>query len=525
MNQTLSSGDLIAGLLDAYAYDHPTDSIEILETHISWVVLTGPYAYKVKKPVDLGFLDFTDLARRKYFCDEELRLNRRLSGDLYCDVVPIGLESGRVRIGAMPALDYAIKMQQFGRQDRLDQLVLENQISLADIDALAHRVAAFHDSLAPIDAETEFGSVDAVGEHIADNFAQLTHYLTGREAGELELLKLRTNTEALLHRRARAITERKQLGAVRDGHGDLHTRNIVRFQGGLIPFDCLEFDPSLRSVDVINEIAFLVMDLLACRRTDLAYGFLNAYLEATGDYDGIEVLRLYLAYRCLVRAKVEVITDAQRTDKDAATYVSLRARYLRLAQALLLDTEKPWIIVMHGYSGSGKSWLADRLSTEFPAIRVRSDVERKRMHGLDVTASSESAIDAQLYSPEQSTRTYRRLASIAQTCIAEHFNVIIDAACLRKEQRMAFRDLAQNCNARLAIVSCTADQGVLEQRVTARSAGGASISEAGIDVLRHQLKSCDPLDAHERALTIDVATDANIEIAEIAQRIRRTETS
>lgn len=525
MSDALPGSELPAGLLDARAYDHPTNEIKVLETHISWVVLTGRYAYKIKKPVDLGFLDFTTLKRRKFYCEEELRLNRRLSNELYIDVVPIGEENGSLRIGAEPACEYAVKMQQFGQEDRFDRQILNNQVTVSDAEALARRVAHFHGTLPKVDVDSDFGSAETVAENIAENFAQLTHYLSNRDAGEFELLKLRSNTEALLHRRSNAITERRQLGAVRECHGDLHARNVVKFRGEFIPYDCLEFDASLRCIDVINEIAFMAMDLLSGRRADLAYAFLNAYLETTGDYDGIEVLRLYLLYRCLVRAKVEAITDAQRVNKDAATYSSLTARYIRLAKAILLDTEKPWLIVMHGFSGSGKSWLADRLSAEFPAIRVRSDIERKRMHGLDALAASASGIEAGLYTRDNSMRTYRRLAAIAQTCLLEKFNAIIDAACLRDEQRMAFRDLARNVGARFSIVSCAAGRGVLEQRIAARADTGPSPSEAGLDVLAHQLSSSDPLTDNERAMTVDVATDVNIVIDKLVERIRRIGTS
>jgi aminoglycoside phosphotransferase family enzyme/predicted kinase len=516
---------LLDGLLDARAYNHPTNNIEVLQTHISWVILTGLFAYKIRKPVNLGFVDFSTLAKRKHDCEEELRLNRRLSAQLYVGVVPIGMRQGILCVGATPAIEYAVKMHQFGTQDRLDQRIANNGVTLAQIEALARRVAAFHQSLSPVGDDSDFGSVSAIAEQIGDNLAQLDNAISRREAQEYQLLKLRSSAESQLHRHINALIERKQLGAIRECHGDLHTRNVVDIDGEYLPFDCLEFNASLRCIDVMSEVAFLMMDLTAWRRADLAYAFLNTYLATTGDYAGIEVLRLYLAYRCLVRAKVEAITDAQRVDKDVATYSSLTARYVRLAQTTLFDTDKPRLIVMHGYSGSGKSWVADRLSTEFPAIRLTSDIERKRMHGIGALAGSESGIDSELYSPEKTRDTYRRLAGIARDCLLEKFDVIVDAACLKKEQRMIFRDVARNAGGQFVLVTCTADRRVLEQRVASRERVGASISEAGPAVLEHQLSTTDPLTDHERVTAVVVATDTTVEIDQVKEQIQRANTS
>lgn len=308
---------LIAALRDPSCYPHPVDRIEILETHISWVVLTGPYAYKIKKPVNPGFLDFTTLEKRHACCRDELRLNRRLAPGLYLDVVGITGSPERPHIGGDgEIIEYAVKMVQFG-QDQLASRLLENgNLTARHIGQLAEKIAAFHQQAAAAEAGSPLGSPQAVTAHALQNFDQIAA-LPGAAADHSALSDLRRWTEREAAAREAAMNARQSGASVRECHGDLHLGNIALIEGEITPFDCIEFSAELRWNDVASEVAFLVMDLIDRGRPDFAFLFLSGYLEMTGDYNATAVLRFYLVYRAMVRAKVHCLRAHQPDIGDA----------------------------------------------------------------------------------------------------------------------------------------------------------------------------------------------------------------
>src|SRR6266516_4567782 len=268
------------------------EQVTVLETHISYVLLTGRYAYKLKKAVDFGFLDFTTLAARRHFCEEELRLNRRLAPALYLDVVPItGSVDAPIVGGDGIAIEYAVKMGEFPQDALASGLLTRGELVPADIDALAAMVAAFHGAIEVAAAGAGFGAPEGILQRAQDNCSAL-------------LPLLDDPAERAHAARRGAFLRRVEEGFVRECHGDLHLGNIARIDGELTIFDCIEFNPALRWIDVMSEVAFTVMDLEDRGRADLSHRFLNAYLERTGDYSGLAVLRFYLVYRALVRAKI-----------------------------------------------------------------------------------------------------------------------------------------------------------------------------------------------------------------------------
>ena len=503
--RNVASQALLEGLRDPRAYPHQTASIQVVETHISWVILTGEVAYKLKKPVSLGFLDFSTLERRRRFCEEEVRVNRRTAPSIYLGVRPVGAVSHGIRVGAEPALDYVVAMRQFPHGARLDRCLEHEVFGAADERDLARTIADFHAGLVPVasrEAEPErtvrparnnFRHLDPTG--VSDRFQQKLAVI---EAWTLQQADACGDT---IRRRAAA-------GHVRDCHGDLHLENIVRLDGRYIPFDAIEFNPELRRIDTANDIAFLVMDLLARGRQDNAYGVLNAWLEQTGDYDSLSVMRFYLVYRSMVRAVVSAIRASQSrppeagasTAAEGASGPSFRPgpeRYIALA-AELVDTPPPRLILMHGFSGSGKTWTSDRLLRELPALRVRSDLERKRLAGLPATARAGDNIEAGLYAPEASAKTYEVLAAACATGLRAGFTMIADAAFLRRGDRRRFIELGEREGAAVGIVSCGAARDTLEERIRRRAAAASDASDADIAVLKHQLQTHDPLDEHER---------------------------
>ncbi len=492
-----------ADIWNPAAFPHPVTRLDLHETPISWVILTGPFAYKVKKSVKLDFIDTSTLARRHYLCEEELRLNRRLAANLYLDVVAITAETGGVRVGGGHGhiIEYAVRMEQFEASQELLTLLEQGEISRQELIDLAQRLAHFHDAAPKASIDQGFRHTADLHDAVLGNLARLLSHLDANTALP-EMGFLIDWTHDYLHDSLTQLRKREQTGAIRECHGDLHARNIVRWRGQLMPFDCLEFDPKLRWIDVMNDVAFLVMDLTAHRRKDLAFAFLNAYLECTGDYDGVRHLAFYSVYRALVRAMV----DSLGAEKDSAEHQDFQNR-LRMrvkAAAAYLDRPVPTMFIMHGPSGSGKSWLSERLVPQLGALRIRSDVERKRLGGAP--AKIHDIGFAGLYTPEMNHDTYARLLECAESCLQGGVDTIVDAAFLNGADRRVFRDLAVRRGCRFMILACEADPMTLTQRIEKRQQLRIDPSDADAGILNRQLHSRESLNTDELSDVIVVDT-------------------
>jgi aminoglycoside phosphotransferase family enzyme/predicted kinase len=503
---TRAMGRLIEALLRPEAYPHATDELRAIETHISWVILTGQFAYKIKKPVDFGFVNFSGLDARRHFCQEELRLNRRAAPELYLDVVPIGMLAGEPRIGVEPAVEYAVRMHQFEPEFELDRLLESGRLRRQDLLDAAAAVARFQHALPPLprlDAAQEF---ERVREHALDNLETIRATLEC-ESSRGALLDHEAWVRDQLAVLEPVFRARAESGFVREGHGDLHLANIVRLKGRIVLFDCLEFDPGMRQLDVIDEASFLAMDLMARGQPGLAFIFLNAWLERTGDYGGLRVLRFYLHYRCLVRAKVACLGRSARANGKLFCKKTEYERYLGLARQLIEETrpgsKRPVLVMTHGFSGSGKTWASEKLISGMPGIRVSSDRERKRIHGVSALASSGSRPGGGIYDSATTKETYDRLLRSCRAGLKARFNMIADASFLRRSFRCRFIELAQVCDADPVILDCCASREVLRERLRRRMAEGRDVSEAGLEVLEQQLTHFDPLTEGERRICRD----------------------
>jgi aminoglycoside phosphotransferase family enzyme/predicted kinase len=507
---------LIRALLKRECFPHPVSSIEVFETHISWVIATGPFAYKIKKAVNLGFLDFSTLRRRKFFCEEELRLNQQWAPELYLAVVPVCGSHDRPSVaGEGVAIEYAVKMVQFPQSAQLDKQLNAGLLHEKDLYDLAETVAGYHGKARIIEYADERESVKKVKVPMLDNFAPVA------KAIDMDLLtRVQKWTSTSLYELKPNLVQRRKNGFVRECHGDLHLANLVRLSRGIVPFDCVEFSADLRNIDVLSDIAFLVMDLVAGARQDLAYAFLNRYLECTGDYDGMRVFGLYFVYHCMIRAKVAAIRSTERANAEERRH-DIEGLKHNLAVAIRwIQAPVPRLLAMHGYSGSGKTWLSSQLMTQLPAIRVRSDVERKRLFDLDETASSDSKPGMGIYTKASSARVYDALIEKAERLLGAGFSVIIDASFLRRADRQLLVSLADRQNLDHAILDTSAERVALEQRLRNRSVEDQEVSEADIHVLEHQFDTADALTAAEVERTVRVPTDRDVDIGDVIKSLR-----
>jgi aminoglycoside phosphotransferase family enzyme/predicted kinase len=500
----------IAALRDPARHPLPVEYIDVLETHISWVILTGRHAYKIKKPLNLGFLDFSTLEARRHCCEEELRLNRRLAPTIYESVVEItGSPDDPQICGDGTVMDYAVKMREFPQSTLASLLLADNALIGAHFDALAICIAKFHADTGVVARGSPYGAPEAVIAAARENFAQLGRLLPDA-ADQARIAELRTWTEHEYNARLALFVARQAEGCVRECHGDLHLGNIVMLEGQLTPFDCIEFNPALRWIDVMSEIAFLIMDLMDRGHADFAYRFLNAYLEAGGDYAGLNVLRFYLAYRALVRAKVHALRAAQDgiVVTERTRLLGASRGYIELAQRCVYGTHgaRPAIILMHGVSGSGKSVIAQALAEQTGAIRLRSDIERKRISGLAPVAHSGSALASGIYTTDITLATYNRLLDLARIAASAGHAVVVDATFLKHWQRDLFHREAHAHGIPILIVNVTAPDTTLRARVAARLAAGGDASEANQAVLTRQLAQKDAPNGEESSTVLHIDT-------------------
>jgi len=473
--------DALAGVLRAS---------RVLQTHLSYVLLTGSVAYKLKKAVDLGFADFRSLSSRRRDCNHELRIDRVFAPDLYLDVVAItGTVDAPVVGGTGPVLDYALRMREFPQEAIAAAALARGEIGGDWVDALARKVAGAHLRAAVdttrADAQCVLGYAERTIERLAAG---------PLDRGAIDALLAWTRTEHAAI--AGTVERRRAAGSVRACHGDLHLGNIVTLDGEPTAFDAIEFDDDLRIIDVMSDVAFLVMDMRFRGRTDLASRFLDRYLAITGDYEGLAVLRFYAVYRALVRAMVAC--ERARQGNAAEGALAEAARYLALAQALA-HPPAPTLVVTHGLSGSGKTTGSQPMLERLGAVRVRTDVERKRMHRLAATDRGSQA----LYAEGVTRSVYLRARDVARIALRAGFPVIVDGTFLRRWQRALFADLASELGVALAIASFDCPVAELRERVARRAARGDDASDASLAVLDAQIGSQEPLDAHERARVLE----------------------
>ncbi|OHV08896.1 AAA family ATPase [Kushneria phosphatilytica] len=503
------SQSLIEALQDSTCYPHPVSHVSLRETHISWVLLAGDHAYKIKKPLDFGFLDFSTLEKRRHFCEEEIRLNSRLASDIYLDAVPItGSPDAPIINGEGEPFEYAVHMRVFDNEGLFSTLQARGELTEAHMDDMVDQLVDFHQRAEQAAPDSAFGTPEAVHAPTRQNFEQLRELL--EDSTDLaRLRRLEQWADESYERLAPLMTERLRQGFVRETHGDMHLGNVVQSDGRVLIFDCIEFNDDLRWNDVCCELAFLLMDLEVRGEWALSRHVLDRYLERSGDYELVRLLPYYKAYRAMVRAKIAMfrvnqpgLEEAEKRDIHAEyrRYAELAERYTEL--------EIPWLLVSVGVSGSGKSRFTQQVVRELGSIRIRSDIERKRLYGLTPDADSDSAIDSGIYTAEATERTYQRLGELAGMLLDAGFPVCIDATALRRVQRDRLRHEAEKRGLQVLTISFEADEATLKRRIEKRQQQRGEVSEAGIEVLGHQLATREPFGDDEKGQVVHLDTTA-----------------
>lgn len=513
---------LIRSLQNPSVYPHDTERLQLIETHISWVFLCGSYAYKIKKAINLEFLDFSTLEKRKFYCEEELRLNGRLAPELYLAVVPITGTSDQPQLGgAGEAFEYAVKMRRFPQEALLSYMQQQNLLETAHIDQIIAQVAEFHQTIPAAITGTNYGNPDHVAAPVQENFVQLREHFLGPQ--QLQWLnRVGEWTEHQYESCHEQFRQRKERDFIRECHGDMHLGNIAVIDGRVVIFDGIEFNPDLYWIDVMSEVAFLCMDLEYHDKHDFACHFLNGYLERTGDYQGLRVFRYYLAYRAMVRAKVVRIRLSQQPGRDPQSQRAQEfERYLRLALSYT-QPQKPALFITHGLSGSGKSTLSGPLVEPMGAIRIRSDRERQRMFGKGTRDGEAATIGEGVYCEDATRQTYEKLAQLAEAVLDSGYSVILDATFLKRQQRDPFKHLADRLGVPIRILGFRARADVLRQRIRERQREGSDISEADLRVLEHQLLGYAGLDEDEQTYSVTIDTESVSESTQILALINHS---
>ncbi|QEM68387.1 AAA family ATPase [Geobacter sp. FeAm09] len=502
--------NILKSLLKSSAYPEAADSVELIQTHVSWIFLAGDMAYKVKKPVDFGFLNFSTIDRRRFYCHEEVRLNSRLCPDIYLGVVEVReAPGGAAFFGDGPVIDYAVKMKRLPAERMLDRLVARGEVTADDMRAVARVIAAFHLAAATSPAIGEYGRRERIMANWQENFAQSTAgSRTPLSPDELEVI--REWVSSFAESRGELFEKRVAQGFIRECDGDIHLENICLSDGRICIFDCIEFNERFRYCDTAADIAFLLMDLDYHRRRDLAEAVLDAYLAASGDAGLPEIVDFYKLYRAFVRGKVE---SFRQSDNGIETQEQERAGaraagYFRLARGYIerqrLGTT---LFITCGPTGSGKSTLAAQLAFELGIATFNSDRVRKQMAALPPDTAMRVPFETGLYSAAASEATYAELLRLAEAELGAGRSVIIDACFISRGQRRPFSDLAERLAVRCVVLNCVCPEAEHRRRLVARETAGESISDGRLEILELQCANFQPPDKSE-GLVVNVATSA-----------------
>lgn len=513
---------VIQALLSPQVYSHPVARVSLLQTHISYVLLAGEYVYKVKKPVNFGFLDFSTLARRRYYCHQEVMLNRRLCPEVYLGVVPITEADGDFALaGRGRVVDYAVQMKRLPEERMMHRLLARGEVTEAMVAAVADRLAEFHQRAAAGPHIDRYGGLGTVRRNWRENFQQTEPYI-GVTISPEDHARLRDYVRSFLRRYRRLFQRRLREGRIRDCHGDVRAEQVC-FVDGICIFDCIEFNRRFRYCDVASEVAFLAMDLDYFDRPDLATAFVRRYAQVADDPELMLLVDFYRCYRAYVRGKVESfrLDQPEIGQKEKEAVVARARRYFDLAVAYAGQPQRPWLIITCGLVGTGKSTVAAALAERLPLTVVTSDVVRKELAGISPTEHRRVAFGQDIYSPEFTRRTYQAMMARAWRHLTRGASVVLDATFGQQWQREWAQRLAQAAGADFLCVECVASEQEIRRRLAERQGDATSVSDADWSIYQAQRQALEPLEEMppQHHIIIDTSRGASAAVQQVVRAL------
>ncbi|MBI4949747.1 MAG: AAA family ATPase [Deltaproteobacteria bacterium] len=507
---------IIDALLLPTAFPEASGTITLVQTHVSYLIFTDKFVYKIKKPVDFGFLDFTTLEKRRCFSEEEVRLNSRLAPGVYLKVVKIVSVKGEIKIeGVGEAIEYAVKMKRLPEGSMLKRALEKGEVLEEVIRRVAQRVATFHAGAETTGHIASFGLPEFVSKNASENFTQTGPFVGRIITGALHE-RLKSWTEGFIEANGGLLRARAGNGFVRDCHGDIHTDHIS-IADGINIIDCIEFNERFRYADIVADAAFLSMDLDYLNRRDLSRAFDDEYFRATEDAEGRRLLDFYKCYRACVRGKVEGFKSTeQEVPKDERLSSALSARYHFHLAGLYASEWRPTVVILRGLSGAGKSTLAREIADVTNLVILSTDNIRKELAGLKTTEKAPSRFGGGIYSTEFTERTYKEMIARAASLLEEGRSVILDATFSKARHVDAARMAALKAGARAYIIECAAKDDVVKGRLLKRDAEcavkGIPVSDAGWEVYLKQKEACE-------AVRIDIMVNSERPFEESLPRL------
>jgi len=518
---------LIETMKSAGFYPHHPEAVEFIETHISYVFIAGEIVFKVKKPVAFDFLDFSSLEKRKFYCEEELRLNRRLAPDTYLDVVPVSIDArGNYTLGTgVDIIDYAVRMKKLPAGRMLKTLLSKGLADEKTMDAVAAKIASFHRQAGTGKHIDEMGGVENIRHNNEENFAETANHINVT-VPDFEYRFIKNYAEKFLVEKRALFERRVAEHRIRDCHGDLHLDHIC-VTDDIIIFDCIEFNERFRCGDVAEDVAFLTMDIDFNGYPQYADTFIQSYIKYSGDTDMPILLNFYRCYYAFVRGKVTGFRLDQQdiTPGERAEITQTAARYFDLAYTYAARLEKPVLILTAGLMGSGKSYQARMLAARLGADIIRTDVLRKELFDMKPTERHYEEFGKGLYSDDISRLTYDQAYKLASEKIRQGKSVIIDASFKKRPERQKATDLAKQLGVRFYILECVCPDGITRKRLEKRMRDNDNASDGRWDLFQQQKEDFDPIDEIPAGCYLKIDTSSHPEMTrqELIEKIKSGE--
>jgi hypothetical protein len=512
--------ELVQALLEPKAYPEAPGKIELVQTQMSFIFLADDYAYKVKKPVNLGYLDYTTQEKRQFYCHREVELNRRLCPEVYLGVVPITRDREAILVaGRGEVIEHAVKMRRLPQEAMMDVLLANNRVSPEMITSVAQKLAAFHQKAETNAKISAFGQVGTITQNTEENFSQTEKYI-GKTISLAKYQHIKDYTDSFIKGNASVFGKRIAQGRIRDCHGDLHAAHIC-FANGICIYDCIEFNDRFRYCDVASEVAFLAMDLDHYGRADLSRSFVNAYVDRSQDRELREVINFYKCYRAYVRGKVESfkLDDPYIAPAEKSQTLEIATSYFDLAHAY--TRSRPILFITTGLVGTGKTFLAQTLAKRLGLVVISSDITRKLLAGIPVTEHRFEEFDGGIYSAEFSRKTYAQMFSGAGDILSEGGSVVLDASFIRAEERLEAKRLAKETGADFFIIECRLDEKTIKRRLARRLKQG-SVSDGRWEIYQPQKKAFAPVveASPQKHAIIDTSKPVNETIRQVLESIK-----